>query len=808
MEPREPVRLFLMPSSAALSCLHVARLAALMVLSILQTNQATAQSSTTLQDVTELRPVLVKLTLNRQQPPGTLLVLRNRKDEWMLPVDTLTASRIKFTQQATLSYEGQLFVPLSEIGSTDDIVFDEAAQTLDIMLPASSYLLSKVDSRYALKLLEPHATKADDGVGPSLFLNYDFSLEHTDYGSGKILFAETGASFSKGVALADFAVIRQPQQSLTLRLGTTLHIDHPEQIATLRLGDAITRPATQLGRSVRFGGVQYTTNFMTQPQLVTVPMATMEGQAVLPSTVDVFVNNVLQSHSAIPPGPFSISSVPMVSGDGELQMLVRDLSGREEIISQRFYASPTLLAAGLREFSIEAGALRRNFGIESNDYGDSIAAASYRYGVSNGLTLEGSAQWQHNGPRGLNASASLLIPSFGIATAAIGGSSSEAGNGSQIAAGFERKTAHYTFGLRSQIADSQFRAMGVDPDRSLLRQESISASYRIKQAGNLNLAYAKQQLGTALPVEVFSASFSTLRKSWGNLIFTASIGKSTSRIAGEGSTENQSFSVFWILPLQREMTASLLHINANAAPDQTLFQAQSNLPAGEGTAFRVQAGINAPQQAALLAQNTYGQARLEAAEFQGKSSARLNLSGALASFNNHWFASRRITDSFGLVKLPGMDNVRVYVDNQLAGRTNQAGEVFIPRLHPYMPNHVSLDQLDLALDTEIDTLVMRPKPAWRSGVLIEFPVRRIASATLKLVQEDGLAVPIGAMATFNSQPDIFSVGRGGMLYLTGLKSHNDVHVEWTGGQCLAHVSYLPEPGSIPFLGEFKCTKGR
>lgn len=779
-----------------------------MTLTILQTDQAAAQSIAAASDDVELRPVLVKLTLNRQQPPSTLLVLRNRKYEWMLPVELLIASRIKFPQQATQPFNGQLFVPLSGISSTDDIVFDEAAQTLDIMLPASSYLMSHVDSRYALKQSEPRPTRAGEGLRPGLFLNYDLSLEHNDTGSGQVLFAETGASFRQGVALADFALIRQPQQSLTLRLGTTVHIDRPDQIATLRLGDAITRPATQLGRSVRFGGVQYATNFMTQPQLVTVPMAGMEGQAVLPSTVDVFVNNVLQSHSVIPPGPFSVSSVPMVSGDGELQMLVRDLSGREEIISQRFYASPILLAAGLREFSIEAGALRRNFGIESNDYGDIFAAASYRYGVSNGLTLEGSSQWQHNGPRGLNASASLLMPSFGIATAAIGGSSSDAGNGTQIAAGFERKTAHYTLGLRSQIADSQFRAMGVDSDRSIRRQDSVNASFRIQQAGNLNLAYAKQQLGTAMPVEVFSVSFSTLHKAWGNLIFTASMGKSAARNAGEGATENRSFSVFWILPLQRKITASLLHINTHAASDQTLLQVQSNLPAGEGTAFRVQAGINAPQQAALLAQNSYGQARLEAAEYQDKSSARLNLSGALARFNNHWFASRRITDSFGLVRLPELDNVRVYVDNQLAGRTNKVGEVFIPRLHPYMPNHVSLDQLDLALDTEIDTLVLRPKPAWRSGVLIEFPVRRVASATLKLMKEDGLAVPIGAVATFNSQPEIFSAGRDGLLYLTGLKPHNDVHVEWPSGQCEAHVSYLPEPGSIPYLGEFLCTKGR
>ena len=44
------------------------------------------------------------------------------------------------------------------------------------------------------------------------------------------------------------------------------------------------------GRSVRFGGIQFGTNFSTQPTLVTTPLLFAQGEAIVPSTVDVFVN--------------------------------------------------------------------------------------------------------------------------------------------------------------------------------------------------------------------------------------------------------------------------------------------------------------------------------------------------------------------------------------------------------------------------------------------------------------------------------------------------------------------------------------
>ena len=62
----------------------------------------------------------------------------------------------------------------------------------------------------------------------------------------------------------------------------------PDRLATVRAGDTVSR-AGAWGNAVRYGGVQYATDFATQPNLVLTPGQFVAGQATVPSTVDVFV---------------------------------------------------------------------------------------------------------------------------------------------------------------------------------------------------------------------------------------------------------------------------------------------------------------------------------------------------------------------------------------------------------------------------------------------------------------------------------------------------------------------------------------
>ena len=99
-------------------------------------------------------------------------------------------------------------------------------------------------------------------------------------------------------------------------------------------------------------------------------------------------------------------------------------------------------------------------------------------------------------------------------------------------------------------------------------------------------------------------------------------------------------------------------------------------------------------------------------------------------FGGDTFLSRTIDQGFGVVQVPGYANVQVYADNQPVAVTNDKGNALVPRLRPYEDNSIRIEQADLPLDAEIDTLQLKAVPFRRSGVEVIFPVRRSLGALL------------------------------------------------------------------------------
>ena len=94
-----------------------------------------------------------------------------------------------------------------------------------------------------------------------------------------------------------------------VRLETTWTVDKPFNMASLRIGDGISRGG-MWGRPIRFGGIQWSTNFATQPEYITTPLLNISANAALPSTLDLFINNVQTYQQQLAPGAFSINNLP------------------------------------------------------------------------------------------------------------------------------------------------------------------------------------------------------------------------------------------------------------------------------------------------------------------------------------------------------------------------------------------------------------------------------------------------------------------------------------------------------------------
>ena len=224
---------------------------------------------------------------------------------------------------------------------------------------------------------------------PGGFLNYDLRYDDTAGVTSLGANWEVGAFARPGLFTSSFFSGNNDRG--TIRLDTAFRRDDPERITSAVAGDTITRPGSY-GAAVRMGGLQYQRNFGTAPLLITYPSADVAGTAVVPSTVDVYINNAKAYSTPVRPGPFSVQNLPVPVGAGNVRVVVRDVFGKESTAVVPYVRYDSMLKQGLHDFSYEAGFLRRNYAVESNDYGDFAAVATHRYGVTDWLTLEGHAE--------------------------------------------------------------------------------------------------------------------------------------------------------------------------------------------------------------------------------------------------------------------------------------------------------------------------------------------------------------------------------------------------------------------------------
>ncbi|MDR4133167.1 fimbrial biogenesis outer membrane usher protein, partial [Bacillus cereus ATCC 10876] len=90
--------------------------------------------------------------------------------------------------------------------------------------------------------------------------------------------------------------------------------------------------------------------------------------------------------------PFTLTNLPYINGAGDAVLITTDALGRQVSTTLPFYVTSELLKRGLSDGAVTLGSLRRNYGIDNFDYGPAAGSGSYRYGVTDWLTLEGHAE--------------------------------------------------------------------------------------------------------------------------------------------------------------------------------------------------------------------------------------------------------------------------------------------------------------------------------------------------------------------------------------------------------------------------------
>ncbi len=127
--------------------------------------------------------------------------------------------------------------------------------------------------------------------------------------------------------------------------------DDRANLRSATLGDAYVS-AGPLGGSLLLGGISLARNYALDPYLVKIPRLAFAGSAMAPSTLDVYVNDVLVRRLPIEAGDFQLTNISPITGAGTTRYVLRDAFGREQRLESSYYASAGVLARGLSEFQV------------------------------------------------------------------------------------------------------------------------------------------------------------------------------------------------------------------------------------------------------------------------------------------------------------------------------------------------------------------------------------------------------------------------------------------------------------------------
>jgi len=476
--------------------------------------------------------------------------------------------------------------------------------------------------------------------------------------------------------------------------------------------------------------------------------------------------------------------------------------GREQIINRPFYASQTLLRAGLENFSYELGWLRDNFGIESNDYSRLLASGTYRRGLTERFTAELHAEaLSHQAAAGFGGD--YLIPQLGTFGTYVAASHSARGNGEQLLFGIDRLAQPWSFGAHTQWASSNFTQSGLQESQlPPIQLSSLNLSYATLGNGSVGVAFVTQHNRVETDTSIATLSYSASLGKAGSFSLSA-----LHTLAGRVST-----TIFAILSYSLDTASSLtgsiqsLHEgSAGSAPDFSV-TLERNLPLGEGYGYQIQARADGYKEAAYSMQNNIGSYSIDVAQNKNVTASRLDISGGLAILGDDLFLSRRIDQSFAVASIPDYANVRILADNQPAGRTDANGNALIPGLRAYDINWISVDQRDLPLDAEIATLKEQAVPYFRSGIEVKFPVKHSRGATFTIYLENGQLMPVGASVEVLGANKSYTVGYSGEVYVGNLGASSKLRATWDNQTCEFDVKFTPGTDPLPDLGKFICRK--
>ena len=687
--------------------------------------------------------------------------------------------------------DGTQRIELGAIGGLS-YQFDESAQLLHLTVSPE-----RLQRQYLGRGVErpPVAT-----AGTGVLLNYDGNATLPSNGQGaRSVAVWTEARFFNSAGYLSSTGVSSRDEGMGasgpgyLRYDTQWQHADPASLQTWTVGDQLTS-STNWSRSVRLGGVGLARDFSLRPDLITFPLPALGGSALVPSSVDLYLNGVRTYNAQDVSGPFGFNMPPAITGAGNATVVVTDALGRSVTTTVPLYVDARLLAQGQSDYGLSAGYIRRDYGVDSNHYAPNLAAnASGRYGWSNTVTLEGhaeaSAEIANLGMGGL-----LQLGQAGVVRGALAASN---GGGTQWQLGYQWIGKPLSVNLQMTRASGNYTDLAASEGSPILLQSyQASLGVPLFSSQSINLSVLGQNSQASGASRVYAVSWSLQgQHDW-------SVYLNGYRDAANPANRGVYASLAW--RFGRDINASLsASKSADAKPLYGVDIASPVAYAG-GWGWRLNANNADFISGRLDYRNRWADGYFAGQRDSQSWTSYAGLAGAVVFMDNTLLATRRVDDGFALVSTDGMAQVPVLVENRLLGTTDASGHLLVPDLNAYQNNRIAIDPLGVNYDLQLNTTALDLAPQKRSGVFARFQIQRFQAASFNLVDASGVPLPLGNMAILQETGETVPVGYDGAVFFNQMPATAHITVQGKSPACVAMVAFDIKLGGLQQLGAATC----
>ncbi|HIE0658262.1 fimbria/pilus outer membrane usher protein [Providencia rettgeri] len=619
-------------------------------------------------------------------------------------------------------------------------------------------------------------------------LNYDLFASHDTYSKNISAFTELRLiGYGSGHLTTSFnnQLSRTPQSTDNKfnRLMTTWQTSNVDTLNTFMLGDGITG-GQSWSNQVRFGGVHLSHNYTVQPNYNITSKPIYSNTAVLPSTVDLYIDGIRNSTQRVDPGQFTLNTAPHFSGAGNAQLIITDINGQQQKIDVSLYNTNQLISKGLYTWDLSLGWLREDYNERSFGYNSRLmVVGDGRYGVTDNLTLTGHNE-TNSALQNIGAGYHWLVtPYLGVIQGNMAWSQYQNQSGTQWGAGWQWNNRQFSLSVNHQQRENNYADVATQTGNLMpLTSDNAFMSWSFETMGTFGGGWVSRDYPST------QVQYANL--SWSKT-YTHFLTVSINGARELGNRQNSSMYLMVSIPLSTENYVSLQTNYDNKRVNQQIQYRHNLLPdkSGWGGGITQQLGENNNLHLDLINRSASNEWQVGYNRDRSNNNYYVSSNGAIGVLDEHVYFMRRLGNAFAIADTSGVPDIPIYLQNIEVGKTDKQGRLLLNDLYGYEPQKIRINALSLSADYRIKDTEKIIVPREGNGTLVSFNLYRANALLLNVKQNSGIEIPFAASVSIHrnnaSNDDVEKtlVGYGSQIYLENWQTVQSIDVVWPKGKC-------------------------